>query len=120
MTFYLHLKNMNKKLFHFDLIERWKTLSYDEQMANIGSEVGRSINWRKKGNAEMSTNALYRALELIDFTLADPKHTTGLKEITRLREILIDYSIGNNIYHSSEKGWTAYFYPFNSAARRNR
>lgn len=60
-------------LFHSDLKERWNDFTIYEQMANIGAEVGRSINWKKKGNEEMSKNALYRGLELIDFTLCDPQ-----------------------------------------------
>lgn len=108
------------RLFHADIKDRWNSLTIHEQMANIGAEVGRSINWKKKGNEEMSTNALYRGLELIDFTLADPKHINVLSEITRMREILLDYSIGDNIYKSTEKGWTDYFYPFNYAARINK
>ncbi len=50
--------------FHINLQHRWKDLSINEQMANIGAEVGRSINWKKKGNLEMSMNAFYRTLEL--------------------------------------------------------
>lgn len=42
-------------------------------MANIGAEVGRTINWRKKGNTKMSTSTLYRGLELLDFTILNGK-----------------------------------------------
>lgn len=104
-------------LFHTDLQDRWNTFTIHEQMANIGAEVGRSINWKKKNNTVMSINALYRALELIDLTLEDPKHKQVLSELTKMRELLIDYSIGDNIYKSTDKGWSAYFYPFNYAAR---
>ena len=89
-------------------------------MANIGAEVGRSIMWKKKGNQELSKNALYRGLELIDFTISDPKHKEGLSEITRMREILLDYSIGDNLYKSTDSGWDRYFLPFNIAARRDK
>ena len=33
---------------------RWQTLSLMEQLANVGSEVERALNWAAKGNAEYS------------------------------------------------------------------
>ncbi len=104
-------------IFHTELAGRWNQFSIFEQMAHIGAEVGRTISWRKKGNPEMSRNALYRALELIDFTIDDPKNKTSLKEILRVREALVDYFAGDNIYHSTDAGWEKYFYYFNFAAR---
>ena len=104
-------------IFHADIANRWNNFSIFEQMANIGAEVGRTINWKKKGNVEMSKNALFRALELIDFTINDPKNRKSLKEILRTRELLVDYFMGENIYHSTDEGWGKYFYPFNFAAR---
>jgi hypothetical protein len=105
------------KIFHTQLVSRWNKLPLFEQMANIGAEVGRAINWRKKNDPKMSTNAFYRALELTDFTIDDPKNKKSLKEILRMRELLVDYFAGDNIYHSSDGGWEKYFYPFNFAAR---
>jgi hypothetical protein len=106
-------------IFHTELAARWSTFSIFEQMANIGAEVGRSISWRKKGNTEMSKNAFYRALELIDFSIDDVKNRSSLKEILRMRELLVDYYLGDNIYKSTDKGWDKYFYYFNIAARKN-
>ena len=103
--------------FHTDLSQNWNHYSIYEQMANIGAEVGRSINWKKKNNVQMTQNALYRALELIDFTVADAKNKNRLSEILRMRELLVDYSLGSNIYHSSAEGWNKYFYYYNLAAR---
>lgn len=65
---------------------RWNELSFLEQMANIGSEVERAINWKKKRNAEYSTIAFERALELFDLTMADSKNEKRLREISRARE----------------------------------
>jgi len=104
-------------IYHTDLVNRWKNYSLIEQMANIGAEVGRTINWRKKNNAEMSKNAFYRALELIDFSVDDLKNKNSLKEILRVRELLVDYFAGKNIYHSTDQNWEKYFYYFNFAAR---
>lgn len=106
-------------IFHTGLEKRWNDFSISEQMANIGAEIGRTINWRKKGNNEMSKNALYRGLELLDLTIDDKKNKNSLKEILRVREALVDYFIGNNIYKSSDVIWEKYFYYFNFAARKN-
>lgn len=107
-------------IFHTDLEKRWGDFSLLEQMANIGAEVGRASNWRKKGNKKMSTNALYRGLELLDFTINDKKNTQSLKEILRVREALVDFFLGDNIYQSTDDFWGKYFYFFNMAARKNR
>lgn len=106
-------------IFHKDLVGRWNQFSIFEQMANIGAEVGRAINWRNKKNEEMSKNAFYRALELIDFTVDDKKNLDSLKEILRMRELLVDYLMGDNIYHSTDVSWNKYFYQFNFAARKS-
>jgi hypothetical protein len=55
-------------------LEKWFQLSSIEQMANIGAEVGRAINWKKKGEKNLSLNALFRALDLIDASVADEKN----------------------------------------------
>jgi len=96
---------------------RWKKLSFFEQMANIGSEVERAINWKNKNNAEYSRLAFERALELIDLTIADEKNRKRLRELTRVRENFVDYFICGNNYSSSEKNWKNYFYSFAFASR---
>ena len=103
--------------FHKNLSLRWNDFSLFEQMANIGAEVGRAINWHKKNNKEMSKNAFYRALELIDFSVDDPKNKNRLKEILRMREVLVDYFNGDNIYQSTGESLNKYFFYFNFVAR---
>jgi hypothetical protein len=97
---------------------RWKTLSLSEQLANIGSEVERTISWKKKGNKDYSRMAFYRALELIDITLTCPITPGGLREIARVREGLVDWFMGENIYKSTNSVWQNYFMNFTIAARR--
>ena len=97
---------------------RWNQLSFFEQMANIGSEVERSIKWRNK-NSENFGPAFERALELADLTISDKKNIKRLRELTRLREALVDYFAFNNQYGSSDKIWHNYFFAFNYAARLN-
>jgi len=96
--------------------ERWEKFNLFEQMANIGSEVFRSISWHKR-DPKLSKLAFERALELFDLTIADPKNKYRLKEICRAREVLVDYFFSDNIYGSSDKLWLNYFNAFNYAAR---
>lgn len=95
---------------------RWFELSFIEQMANIGSEIERTIKWRDK-NKEYSQRAFERALELLDLTIADPKNKLGprLKELCRLHEVLIDYFCFDNQFSSTDNLWRKYFYAFNYA-----
>lgn len=101
--------------------EHWFTFSLLEQLSNIGCDVQRTIDWKKKGNQNYSSQAFERALELLDLTIADPKNKKGaLKEILRVRELLIDYFIYNNEYSTSDEFWQKYFYDFNYAAALQR
>ncbi|MDP3142768.1 MAG: hypothetical protein Q8N14_02315 [Candidatus Omnitrophota bacterium] len=105
---------------HKDLAAgRWSQLSFLEQMANIGSEVERALNWRIKRNSDYAQKAFERALELIDLTLDHEKNYAHLKEITRMREAIVDYFSGVNQFMSSEDSWRKYFLPFTYAFRRN-
>ena len=88
-------------------------------MANIGAEIGRTINWREKDNLQ-SVSALYRGIELLDATIEDKKNRKKLKELCRLREIIVDFFVYDNIYASSDKEWNNYFYSFNYAVAIDR
>lgn len=99
---------------------RWFSLSLVEQLANVGSEIERAMRWRGKGNAEYRRRAFERALELLDLTIADEKHRSRLKELTRLREILADYFWFDNRYGSSDESWRRYFHAFTYAAALGR
>jgi hypothetical protein len=102
---------------HKDLANgKWKSLSFLQQMANIGSEVERAINWRIKGNQDYSLRAFERALELFDLTINQQKTYPKILELVRARELFVDYIFGNNIYHSTDKVWQNYFMNFTCAA----
>ncbi|MDP1846137.1 MAG: hypothetical protein Q8L09_05390 [Candidatus Moranbacteria bacterium] len=98
---------------------RWNELSFFEQMANVGSEVGRTIQWKKKNNTDYSQRAFERALELLDLTVADEKNRKRLRELLRVREALADHFVFDNIYKSTNQNWQNYFLAFNFAARIN-
>lgn len=111
-------------IIHKNLFEsgRWFTLSLVEQLANVGSDVGRAIRWKAKGDLETSKQAVYRALELIDFTIADPKNKKRLREVVRMREFLADYFFGSNKYGFTDNAWQNYFYylSYRAALQRGR
>ena len=98
---------------------RWNKLTLSEQMANVGSEIGRTIKWKNQKD-EHSRAAFYRALELLNLTIADPKNKHGAKELCRAREMLVDWFLGNPEYESTDRQWNKYFLQFNYAARANR
>jgi hypothetical protein len=95
---------------------RWQTLSLVEQLANVGSEVERALNWAAKGNPEYSLGAFERGLELLDFTISDPRRLGRLRELTRLREVLLDYFLGENAFGSTASSWRSYFHAYGMAA----
>lgn len=97
---------------------RWFELSFFEQMANIGAEVGRAIKWKNKNQPDFANKAFERALELFYLTVEDSKNMHGLKEILRAREAFCDYFLGGNIYNSTDEQWEKYFLAFNFAARK--
>jgi len=96
---------------------KWFELSFPVQMANIGSEVHRTINWKNKDNLKYSQQAFERALELLHLTIADPKNKKRLRELTRIYEALADYFAFDNEYGSTDQSWQNYFFAFNYLAQ---
>lgn len=106
---------------HRDLAAgRWAQMSFLDQMAHIGSEVERALNWRAKHNEGHSQKAFERVLELTDLTLGSRLSEPRLKEVARVREALVDYFSGENEFGSTEKSWKRYFLNFGYAARKDR
>jgi len=95
-------------------------LSFAGRMANIGSEVERSIKWKEKNDKSRFENAFERMLELIDLTLADKKNAGRLKEVPRARETLVDFLLYGNEYNSTSSFFRNYFLQFAYLARRGK
>ena len=98
---------------------RWHTMPLVEQLANVGSEVGRVSRWQKK-DPQACEKAFSRALELLDLTIQDPRWQGRRKELTRVREFLCDAMLGGSEYGSDLPGLDRYFYHFAVAARAGR
>ncbi len=101
---------------------RWFTFSFEEQMGNIGSEVGRTINAFKRKDSQRRISCFERAIELFDLTLADkrwekekqeeisgskekfislvtdtsPEDTAIITELEKLDEYFLEYGIAAN------------------------
>jgi hypothetical protein len=95
---------------------RWGELSLAEQLANVGSEVGRMRRWRGR-DEPLAMSAFERALELLDLSLADPRWRDRLREIARARELLCDAALGGHEYGTTLEGLDRYFLAFAVAAR---
>ena len=95
--------------------DRWRRLSLLEQMGNIGSEVGRTIKAKKRGDD--FEPALIRALDLFDATveplIADKSHRA--KEVLRARDQFL-----HALYTREDDKIEEYFMQFALAARRGR
>ena len=107
-------------IYHKELQNRWHSYSLMEQLANVGAEVERALSWKEKGNKKYSRIAFERALELLDYTTENISNFYRLRELKRLREVLVDYFAGQNIYKSTPSSFRSYFYGFNYAASLKR
>ena len=68
---------------------RWAQLSFDEQMGNIGSEVGRAIAARRAEKPLREQRAIERAIDLFSSTvevLINTPYAYRLKEVLRARD----------------------------------
>ena len=92
---------------------RWNSKSFAEQMANIGSEVVRAIKWKNRDHPELFQPAFERMLELIDLTAEDRRNRKRLRELLRVRELLVDHLMYDNFYQTTDEQWKRYFFSFN-------
>jgi hypothetical protein len=90
-----------------------------EQMAHVGSEVERAMRAHDAGNRTRFEGALARALELFDFTAADPRWAgPRRREILRAREEFCRLFFDDEVPSGSAPGLRRYFLAFAVAARR--
>lgn len=95
----------------------WQGLTVFEQMGNIGSEVGRALDAKRRGDEVAMIGAFYRGLDLLDATadsLATQK-SPRLTEILRARE-----QFAAAVESGTDNKLEAYFMNFAFAARIGR
>ena len=97
----------------------WHQRSLVDQLANVGSEVGRMRRWQGQ-NPELCERAFVRALELLDLTLEDPRWRGHRKELARVRTFLCDAISGGKEFGSTLEDLDRYFLAFAVAARSPR
>ena len=95
--------------------ERWNRLSIFEQLGNIGSEVGRTLRLKRKG--EDFQDALIRALDLFDATVEPLVRIKSprTKEILRARDQFLQA-----LFVADDPTIEHYFMQFAIAARITR
>ena len=98
--------------------QKWADLTIFEQMGNIGSEVGRALAARRRGDAESERGAFYRGLDLFDATAETwaIRKSPRTKEILRAREQFVEAITTNKENATLE----SYFMQFAIAARLHR
>lgn len=72
--------------------QKWASLTIFEQMGNIGSEVGRALAAKRRGDEESLRGALWRGLDLFDATAEAwaRKQSPRTVEILRARELFVE------------------------------
>lgn len=100
---------------------QWSSLSLAEQLGNVGSDFDRALRWKEKGQAALALNASIRALQQLDQTLADDRHT-GLRrrEIARVREEVCRELFSDTLDRASTQQLHNYFLAFATAAQRSK
>ena len=99
---------------------RWNTFSFIDQMANVGTDFERALDWRKRGDINQSDGAFRRGMELLEFTIQDPKNIKRVKELALIKEVMLDYLYGDNQYGYTDEALHKYFYCFAYASAMAR
>ena len=102
-------------------LDRWAAMPLLEQMANIGSEVGRTRKWLEKDKHQLAESAFYRGLELVDATIRFGRSNQAsrsclLMELCRARDLFSDSFLRND--SETLAYLEKYFGQFASAIRR--
>jgi hypothetical protein len=94
-------------------------MSFIEQMANIGSDVERALNWRTKNSSIAGKRALDCAFELLDLTIESSANSDRREELISVREKLVDHFLGANKFKTTDEELRKYFFDFAYEARKN-
>lgn len=98
--------------------ERWYRFSLAEQMGNIGGEVSRAMNAKKRNDEVGVGNAFERGMELFDLSMMDKRHKKRLREIGRARDVFVDAFCGGEEYMSTFENMNKYFMQFALIAKK--
>jgi hypothetical protein len=98
--------------------QAWARLDMFNQMGNIGSEVGRALKAKKRGDHLAMDGALARGLDLIDETakLWARQNSPRTRELLRARELFAESVLTDK----EDNGLEEYFFQYAMAARKDR
>ncbi|MCL2869781.1 hypothetical protein FWF48_03170 [Candidatus Saccharibacteria bacterium] len=99
---------------------RWAQFSFDEQMGNIGSEVGRAISAERRGDEKSKNGAILQGLDLLDATTEGlvKQKSPKLREVLLARDQFLALFYDNNFADADKL--ENYFMQFAVAARSGR
>lgn len=102
--------------------EHWGKLDIFNQMGNIYSEVGRSLKTRSAENINDHNEAVARAIDLFDATIASliNDESPKAKEVLRSKEQFLDIVNDKDASQEVVNGLERYFMQYAIAARLNR
>ena len=92
--------------------EKWFAMPIQMQISNIGSEVGRAIQWKNKGNEKRSEGFCQKAIDYLTLTIEDPKNVHRIGELIFCIRELQDYFLGSNYYGTTEEMPKKYYDAF--------
>ncbi len=90
----------------------WFAMPIHEQLANVGSEVGRAISWKNRGNEQRKEGFCKKAIDFLELIKTDPKNKHRIGELNFCIEELRDYFLGNNMYDATDEMIMKYYDAF--------
>jgi hypothetical protein len=98
----------------YNLVEnRWHTRSLSDQLANIGSEFVRALRAKKENKPARFEPAFFRCLTLLNGSITDRRWKLHqIREISRIKEQIIDHLYSEIPNIDAVKGLERYFYYF--------
>lgn len=102
--------------------DRWAKFSFDEQMGNIGSEVGRAFKAKKAGDSERQYGAMVRGLALFNATIQifTKQKSPRAKEVLRARDQFLTILTDENATNEQMDSLETYFMRFALTARSKK
>lgn len=98
--------------------QKWNNMTIFEQMGNIGSEVGRTLAAKRRGDQDSLRGAFWRGLDLFDATAENCARLKSprTREILRARELFVSAVVTDKDDPTLEN----YFNQFAIAARLHK
>lgn len=95
-----------------ELKEKWFSMSIQQQISNIGSEVSRAIAWKNKGNEKRADGFCQKAIDYLVLSVEDPKNVHRIGELIFCIRELQDYFLGKNYYNTTDQMLKKYYDAF--------